>query len=308
MKSETIMVPIDGSKFAETAVPVALGLGRRLGARVKLVSAIYELEVITVEQAPVYGAPSVLTEQDVEDQTDQYLDTLIDRIHQVTDLEVTKEIVHGPIATSLQDYADARAPGLIIMSTHGRGPLSRLWLGSIADRLVRHVHTPVILVRPNEALDVDLRDWQPYRRIVVALDGSELAEQSLDMAGELAKATGATLVLFRAVVPPFPVQSSYLPDAAAATHKALEGGKEEAEEYLARLADRISDGQLTVERHVLVGHPPAFGILNYASESGADLIALATHGRGGVVRAVLGSVADKVIRGAQIPVLVTRPT
>ena len=98
MKHPTIMVPLDGSPFAETAVPVAVGLAQRLGGQVKLVSAIYELELIAVEKQPVYASPPATTELDIEHQTQEYLDTLIDRLAACTDVPVSKTIVHGPIA------------------------------------------------------------------------------------------------------------------------------------------------------------------------------------------------------------------
>ena len=287
--------------------PVALGLARTLNMRIKLVSAIYELELIAVEKQPVYASVPAMTARDIEDHTEEYLDTLMDRMRHVTDSEITKEILHGPIAPTLEEYAEAEEPDLIVMSTHGRGPLSRLWIGSVADRMVRHVRTPMLLVRPEPNGDVDLRECQPFRDIVVALDGSNLAEKSLARITELAKATGAHVTLFRAVPPPFPVQSPYLPDAVAATREALEAGREEAQRYLAEMAAPLEEQGIRVDAVVVVGVPPAAGILKYLEDSAGDLIAIATHGRGGVARAVLGSVADKVVRGATVPVLLTRP-
>ena len=111
MKNPTIMVPLDGSPFAESAVPVAAGLAKRLGGKIQLVSAIYELELIAVEKQPVYASPPAMTELDIEHQTEEYLDALIDRLAACTDVPVSKAIVHGSIAPTLEEYAESHTPG-----------------------------------------------------------------------------------------------------------------------------------------------------------------------------------------------------
>lgn len=308
MKTPTIMVPLDGSPFAESAVPVAVGLAEKLGGRIRLVSAIYELELIAVEKQPVYTSPPAMTEVDIERQTDEYLDTLIDRLEAFTEVPVSKTIEHGPIAPTLEEYAENHALDLIVMSTHGRGALSRFWIGSVADHVVRHVKVPTLLVRPKEGEDVALNQWTPFESIVVALDGSDRAETSIELATDFARAMGSRVVLLRTVPPPFPVQSPYLPDAAAAMKQAMDAGEEEAERYLAEIADDLKREGVDVETVVVVGKPATTGILEFVQTTGASLVAIATHGRGGVSRAVLGSVADKVVRGAEVPVLLSRPT
>ncbi len=307
MKDTTILVPLDGSAFAESAVPLALGVAKAIGGCVELVSVVFQLEMIAVEDQPVYSTVGPPSGEEVEPQLEEYLDDLVERIGKVTDVPVSTTMLHGLVAESLETYAGETESALIVMSTHGRGPFSRAWMGSVADRIVRHVSTPVLLIRPQDS-EVVLSDAWRARRILVALDGSELAEASLEWALRIGQACGARYTLARTVPPPSPLQSPYLPDAVEATKKALEAGEADAREYLKNVARRLeADGGRTVETNVVTRFHPARGILELEEELSADLIAIATHGRGGLARALLGSVADKVLRGAKVPVLLTRP-
>lgn len=306
MDNATILVPLDGSAFAESAVPVALGVAKAIGARVELVSVVFQLEMIAVEDQPVYSTVGPPSGEEVEPQLELYLDDLVERLGKVSDVPVVTRMLHGLVAESLETYAGESHSALIVMSTHGRGPLSRAWMGSVADRIVRHVSTPVLLIRPHDT-EVVLSDAWRARRILIPLDGSELAESSLEWAKRIGKACGSSFTLVRAVPPPSPLQSPYLPDAVEATKKTLEAGEGDARAYLTGLASRLKVDGHAVETKVMVGVHAARGILELEQDLEADLIAIATHGRGGLVRALLGSVADKVLRGAKAPVLLTRP-
>lgn len=302
-----LLVPLDGSAFAESALPAALGLARALGASVELVSVIYELDLITVEDRPVPSPVPGESAEGLQREVQEYHDMLIDRIGQVSGVPVSSTILQGPVAQKLEERARETQPDLVVMSTHGRGVLSRAWLGSVADRLVRHVHVPVLLVRPVEGQETVLGDTHAFTQMVIALDGSPRAEQTLPLALRIGKACGAQYSVVRVVPMPSGVQSVYLPDASAAVHEALEQGKAEATRYLDGVTKRLASEGVTVEPAVIVGRGPAQGILGHADDVGADLIVIGTHGRGGVARAILGSVADKVLRAADAAVLIMRP-
>ncbi len=104
-----------------------------------------------------------------------------------------------------------------------------------------------------------------------------------------------------------PFSSPYLPHAVAETQETLARGRDEAERYLGEVASNLRSDGLDVTTEVLVGVPAGAGITRFAERGGFDLVAVATHGRGGIPRIVLGSVADKVVRGGHAPVLVVRP-
>ncbi len=297
MNDETVLVPLDGSSFGEAAVPYALSAARSLDA---------ELELISVfdDQPTAAGWP--LTAEPIKAWFEEYLDAMAEKIVKDAGVDVSQTVIGGrSAAKALEEYAERTSPELIVMSTHGRGPLSRAWLGSVADHVMRHVSGPVLLIRPDEEAEVKFTDEVQFRRIVIPLDGSRRAEESLEWATRIGKSADAYQLL-RVVQYPLLTQSPYLPDTVAQTKDVLEKHRNEAEDYVRTIAGRLRYVGYTVQSDVEVAVSPASGILRYAREKGADLIAVGTHGRGGISRFILGSVADKIVRGAHAPVLITR--
>jgi nucleotide-binding universal stress UspA family protein len=220
-----------------------------------------------------------------------------------------------PVADALHEQAVALGADWIVLTTHGRGLLARFWLGSVADQLVRRTTVPIFLVRPRDDAP-DLNREQVITNILVPLDGSSLAEQVLEPAASVARAMGAQVTLLRVVQPL--VLGNYDPGELVAVglrpavlHQ-LEQIQAElvkaAEGYLDGVAGRLRARGLTVRTAVVASEQPAVAILDEVRARGCDLIALATHGRSGLARMFLGSVADKVIRGATVSVLIHHPT
>ena len=138
------------------------------------------------------------------------------------------------------------------------------------------------------------------RKIIVPLDGSALAETAIPTAVELARDQGATLVLLRATEVPW-LHSDDIVD--AQIHVV-----QEAEQYMDVLADRLStEGVEHVETSVWYGAPAA-SIVDAVQAQGADLIVMSSHGRTGIGRLILGSVAESVLRGTTTPILLLRAT
>jgi nucleotide-binding universal stress UspA family protein len=193
------------------------------------------------------------------------------------------------------------------MTTHGHGPLSRFWMGSVADTLVRRLPMPMLLARPHEeALDVlEEVHERAFDHVLIPLDGSALAETILDPAIALGQIMGAEYTLVQAIEP---VVLGYSPaaQAVALDDQVLEQWRAESLAYLERVAGRLRERGLAVRTGIAYGSP-AVAIIDYAREHAADLIAMSTHGRGGVARLLLGSVADKLVRGAGVPILIQRP-
>jgi nucleotide-binding universal stress UspA family protein len=297
----TILVPLDGSPLAEQALPLALSVARRAQADLRLV----------MVHARHPGGPDPDIGASRSEQA--YLDKVAARVRDTggrpaaTDVipAATALIEEGSIAPALCGYARALQVGLIVLTTHGRGPLSRFWLGSVADELLRQATVPLLIHRPSADAppgpDADHR----FTRILVPLDGSETAEAVLGPAAELARLMDAELTLLR-VVEGMPIVS---PDGMVYVPPALdpELSKElvaQARDDLGRIAARLSGEGRRVDTRVVVQGSAVETILEAAQR--ADLVALATHGRGRVARLFLGSVADKVVRAAPCPVLVVR--
>jgi len=210
-------------------------------------------------------------------------------------------VLEGRVVEALVERAHALRADSVVMTTHGRSGAQRMWLGSVADGLVRHLTIPILLVHPDAAEECRV-DTSTIGRILVPLDGSELAEAILEPVSALARASDATLVLAHVIASSL-LPGGTLPLGPVDTARV----RTQAEAYLEGAAERVRAAGLQADVHLVERETPAAAIPEMADEVGADLIALATHGYGGLRRMVLGSVADKVLRASRRPLLVMRP-
>jgi nucleotide-binding universal stress UspA family protein len=218
-------------------------------------------------------------------------------------LSVEARVCYGSPAPAIVDEARLGQADLIVMSTHGRGGVGRWIYGSVADGVLRQAETPVLVVPP--AADPA---WSRTgdARVLVPLDGSALADEALGPAAALAVALGATLVLVRVVEPlsyGYLYGQPYLPT----TELDFAETKRTAEDDLAALAQRLRAQGHRVATRVEVG-PPVQTLAWIAADEGVAAIAMATHGRGGLARLVMGSVATGLLQRAELPVLLVRPS
>jgi len=305
-----IIVPLDGTAFGEYAVPFAVTIARRTGAALELA----HVHTPTVpdgalEDLTPYQFTGVTEfEHDFDEaaarQEAERLREIARRLAAEHDITVSARVLTGHVALAIHRETDEQHVDLVVMATHARAGLDRARLGSVADDLVRHSDCPVLLVRPPRELPDPAAPRAPrFERVLVPLDGSEFSERILDPVSELLWWLGARVTLFQAVSP--------------AMGGGLRPGKEldtvvvearrGATEYLEGIADRISD--IAPESRVLVveARDAAPAILAAADAEGADLIAMATHGRGGLTRLLLGSTGDRVVHETHRPVLLFRP-
>jgi nucleotide-binding universal stress UspA family protein len=300
----SILVPLDGSTFGEHALPVALTIARRAGIEVRIAHVHVMPEFVASLGAP---AADAALDEPVRESERAYLSGLAQRLAATWQVEVTTALLEGPPAAALCDYARATEAGLIVMSTHARGPLARFWLGSLADTLARHAPMPALLVRPPyHAVDlIDLRRERLLRRILVPLDGSALAEGAIEYAVQLGRCTDAEYTLLRAIDP---LVMDYAPVVrlSGLDERLVERWRVEAAEYLEAVAGHLRVRSLHVHTKVVVA-PPAAAIVDYARVHQIEVIAMATHARAGVARALLGSVTDSVVHCASAPVLLHHP-
>jgi nucleotide-binding universal stress UspA family protein len=191
--------------------------------------------------------------------------------------------------------------------------MGRFWLGSNTDELIRTLPIPLIAVHPGEG-SPDLSKEQRVQHMLVPLDGTPLAEDILESATAFAKAMGADMTLLRVVTPVYPVTlpaepaifGSVATDIMDRVEKMHADLRKDATAYLETVANRVRADGVTVHTRVTVEEQPGVAILE-AAKPPIDMIAIETHGRGGLSRLLLGSVADKVIRGSHVPVLVHKP-
>lgn len=300
---QTILVPLDGSTFSEHALPVALDMARRSGARLHLVQVHEPLAAqVYPDGLPVYddrwdGA--------VRAQTEEYLRSVAHRCMERAGVRPVTELLDGPVSSAISTYAAELGAELVVMTTHGRGGISRAWVGSVADALVRRSPVPVLLIRP-KAHEVDWTATATARHILIPLDGSELAEGIFEPALRLAQLVGARHTLLRVVLP-VPFFSGQLGGVPAFDENGAVQSRDTASAYLNRVAEPLRARGADVAVDTMIHTVPALGILDYAAANAVDMIAMATHGRGGWSRVALGSVADKVMRGTMMPVMLYRP-
>jgi nucleotide-binding universal stress UspA family protein len=299
----TILVPLDGSAKAEQALPVAVGLARRSNAELRLMHCLDFMSLPPVETNTEWWHACARSDADT------YLHDVASRIESSVRVSLITCSDELDAASAILNVANRGGTDLIVMTTHGRGVIDRAWLGSVADAVVRQSCVPVLLLRasPHDAL----RGEEPFRHVLLPLDGSTLAERMVKPAVRLARANSARLTVLEIVHPWVmavrPIAHAH--HTANLRDVAVEKRSGEAEDYVSCLAMSVDPQLKDVAADVVVAElSDAAEILKYAAAHAVDVIALATHGRSGWRRLILGSVADKLIRGADIPVLVLRPS
>jgi nucleotide-binding universal stress UspA family protein len=295
-------VPLDGSPLAEQAIPLALEIARHARSKVRLVHVHQLLPPAFYEGTKLYVSIDLAMRKAGRD----YLRRLAAQLREQSGLEISSVTLNGPTEPALTKYVHDFGADLVAMTTHGRGGVRGAWLGSVADRLLRSVDVPVIVTRACEGA-VPMSAAPRIREILVPLDGSTLAEAALAPAAGMAGLFEAELVLVQ-IVPPL-TAGSLLPITFAAGYDrdAVALQRKQAQDYLEGLGEDLRERGTRVRTTVVVGHNVGEALIDLAHPERIDLIAIATHGRSGVRRLMLGSVADKLIRAAGPPVLVVRP-
>jgi nucleotide-binding universal stress UspA family protein len=301
-----VLVPLDGSPFGEHALQGAIRIAGRAGAALHLVHVHAELGLPAAVPGP--GAFAAEWEARRRLEAGLYLEKVAAARVRPAGVQAVTQLLDGSFRDALLEYISARGVDLVVMCTHGRGGLSRAWLGSMADALIRAAPVPVLLVRPrDEAGDpaVPVAPATPLH-VLVGLDGSGFAEAALEPAIELVGAEG-TLTLLQVLAPAYVVGAPFDSTGVMTDPEVQQAQEARCEEYLQDVTRRLAGRVVEVRTRVRTHPQPAVAIARAAADVGADLIAVATHGRGAAARTVLGSVADKVVRGADRPVLVVRP-
>lgn len=303
---KAILVPLDGSHFGEQALPLAISLSERTGATLHLVHV--DAPVIAAYAGGYPGPYSLPPARNVERHAQErhYLESIHQRISTTAHVSATLTILDGPVAGTLANYAERAGISLIVMTTHGRGPMARFWLGSTADSLIRQAPVPLLIVRPREGLDQTLADIS-FRHVLIPLDGSAYAEQAIAPALEVIGRTDVHYTLARVVEPFSSFDAVTLQHTPAWEHDETRLRESEAKDYLAAVAQGMQSDDLHVMTRVFIAEHPALALVDAACEDEYDLIALATHGRGGFRRMLVGSVADKILRASTCPILIVRP-
>ncbi len=302
---EKLLVTLDGSDFGEHALPFAKSIAEKTRASVNLSHvACCDLPTDLLQNTP-FQYEGVSMEAYVHKHSEERRNYLSDKASalgaELPGLEVSHSLLEGYVTEALERQARKIGAQLVVMTTHGRTGVSRAWIGSVADSLVRNSRFPLLVIRPLE--DGKTFPQARFDHFLVPLDGSPTGEKILRPTVMLGKAMGARFTLLHVVAPYVSVGARVSPVPSGHLQQRLQ----KAEAYLSGVAERLR-GEGIETAHIIESHfAPARAILHTAETENVDLIAIATHGYTGVKRALLGSVTDKVLRAAKWPLLLERP-
>jgi len=294
---KNILVPLDGSFVGETALPYARAVAQRTGASLTLVRAA-RLHAVIGDGGSEY--------QRVIGDAEAYLTAQADALAASGFMVQTGVPFGGSPATWITEEVVIRHADLIVMATHDRTGPNRWLHGSVAEAVVSHSGVPVLLIRATDGVPPIEHFDVPRPELIVPLDGSSRAESALPLARGLAYALGGHLVLVGVI--PIPGQLVAEQGGAIGTYIGSDHARleHEAKEYLDGLVSRLEAGGLSAEALLRQGKPAA-QISEAARQRGAAVVVMATHGRTGLVRALLGSVAGEVLHLGTSPVMLIRP-
>lgn len=296
---ERILFPTDFSAFSAHALRHAMALARRFRARLKVAHVIPH--VFPSGESDYFAAPWLMTaetRQRVEDEMKRFLAPVRE-----ARLDHQTEISEGDPWRQIVSLAEDMPADLVVMGTHGRGGLEHLFLGSVAEKLIRRLPCPVLTVCREEG-----RTWEApglINRIVCATDFSETSGEALQMALDFASESEAQVTLLNVI--------ESTPDFGDPTYIALpymgplrQDLESAARERLRKMVEGAAETGAKIEARVVFGRAYK-EILRAAAEERADLVVVGAQGHGVIEHMLSGSNAQHVIRGATCPVLTVRP-
>jgi nucleotide-binding universal stress UspA family protein len=290
-----ILVPLDGSRTAEAVLPLVTHLAKADNAEVDLITVITPVAI--------WDAVSSMIKWDAEEKAARdYIRGKALELKE-TGLKTHSNVAFGPAANAIYDAAKARNVDLIAMTTHGRSGVTRFVVGSVADKLL-HTAAPVLVVRPSDDEHAELLTPAAVRKILVPVDGSTLSLSAIPYAEKMARIFNAALIFCHVVTTDWIAYSGM--ETPIIYQEALEDMKANAKTNTEKAAAESRARGFNVEWFVGIGGPTD-EIQRIATEQGADMIVMSTHGRSGPSRWVMGSTADSLVRRTHLPCLLIRP-
>ncbi len=288
-----ILVPLDGSDFAESALPYAEQIAMKTGAEVLLLTSVYQDDSWAGQPAQVdhRWVPLVQT----------YLESKGKELS-AKGISAKTDIASGPAAEAILARVGEDNQDLVAMSIHGRSGIKRWVFGSVAQKVFHGTYCPLLLVRPTSAA-AKATNIPALKKILVPLDGSEQSLAVLPFIEDLGRALDASLVLLNVVLPLTTyVGAGFITPTGDFLGEQLTWSRQ----FLAGIVKEVEGRGVGASSVVVVGSG-ANEIVQAASDTEANLIALSTHGHSGLARWAMGSVAEGVVHRTTLPCLVVRP-
>jgi len=304
---QSILVALDGSEFSASALPAAAALARRTSATLHLVVVFARSTMLHFmpgdASLPAFDASMA------DDRCKTLRLWVEEQAASISNTGVPAEgvLLEGLVVEALAEHLITTSADLVVMTTHGRSGLNRLRLGSVVSSFLGRSTVPVFLVRPAGADAPTPGHELPTGGMLITLDRSTFAESMVPHATRFASALGLTVEMLTVVEPVLTPLALFGADALAVEDFVSIDEESDAHQYLVHQAQKLS-AETTPKITVITDNSPARAIVSYVHESAPGIIALATHSRSGLVRMLLGSVADKVLQGVEQPMLVYRPS
>lgn len=309
-----ILVPLDGSHHAEAAIPAAARIARAMRGTVILMRSVEPLTPYGPYLSTPSG-PATTISSHARDEASGYLAHIAES-ETFSGVHTEARVMEGPAAESILKFSETENADLIVMSAHGSRGVSRWRMGGVAQHVVRHAITPVLLLNAPAMEAAEMSDpLAQVKHALIPLDGSALAETAIPPAIELLAAlaprTGVVHLLH--VIDPDDAEAHGMPVADLV---------EQTRAYLERVARQLRSTptehlRFTITTSVVVDSDAAERIVAIAdpeqtaasevSVDGYDVIVMATHGRTGILRWALGSIAERVLQTTKLPMLTVRP-
>jgi len=299
MRIRRILYPTDFSATATQALKHALFLAEQFEAELHMLHAIILHESDPRDPDRHFPEPSEILNQLFEIADSEMAEIV--RKNEAKTFSLVEAKVRGYSAGEvILRYTDEHDIDLVVMGTHGRRGPARLFLGSVAEEVVRHAPCPVLTLREEKAP----RAIEAVEKILVPVDFSPYSQEALSYGKEVAALYGAGLqVLHTIEEPAYPY--FYTPGGTYSPVEQLEALREKAEEALDKMLSETPGPEVPAERFVATGRP-ASEIALFAEERGSDMVVIATHGLTGLERLLVGSTAEQVVRLAHCPVFTVK--
>ncbi|MEE8618810.1 MAG: universal stress protein [Dehalococcoidales bacterium] len=291
---ERILFPLDGSQLAEAAIPYGAELAARLGSELIL------FHVCAKEHQPFKNMHQLYL-REIVNGLERYMEK---RFPRCEDWAVRSETIVGEAADAICEYAEKNDIRLIVMAAHGGSGLKYWAVGSVADKVVRAIDIPMLLIRVKEGRTIEGKK-RLINRVLLPLDGSDTSEIAVPYAGELAERLKASITLYQMAEERF-FPSDFDGSAPLATNPVLAAEEKRVRAYLTGIERILRQKGIPVTHRVTQGVDAAAEILEQGEKTKADLVVMASRGRSKIVRWVFGSVAHKILFEGDSPLLLVR--
>lgn len=293
---QKILLPLDGSELAEAAVPYATNLAEQLEAE------IYLLHVCPPEHQAYVHMHQIYINSILAGMSEK----MNERGKSAKPTSIQAEVVVGDPIKMIFEFAKLKGIDFIALTTHGSSGFKPWAMGNVAEKIVRGSGVPTLLIRVNQKKDLEIRTAL-IQKILVPLDNSDASKISLPLAVDLARKLKAGLVLFSMAQTAYAQNLNSAGSGIGINWDAVDKASEQAaDEYLIKVADELKVTGVPVETRSMLGIDAAYEILELEKKGVADMVVMATRGRSSIARWAFGSVAEKVLREGNLPILLVK--